>query len=108
MAYTTFGSEGAIATAMRPHGAGGSPFAVCSSSCCHVAPPSVVVKSPEPETAFGPSPPERKVQPLRRKSHSPANRRSGFVGSIVRPEHPVDRFLPLRMSCQLLPPSVVL
>src|SRR5262245_32814846 len=102
------GFDGAIVTARRPQGPGGSPFAVFSSSCSHVAPPSLVRNNPEPETAVGPSPPERKVQPLRRKSHKPAKRRSGFFGSIVRPEQPVDGFGPSRISFQVFPASVVL
>src|ERR1043165_8350909 len=54
------------------------------------------------------SPPERNVQPLRRKSHIPASSTSGFLGSIVTPEQPVDRLPPLSTSSQVLPPSVVL
>src|SRR5258705_8576232 len=71
-AYTTFGLDGATVTATRPHGLGGSPFAVLSSSCVQVAPPSVVLNRPLPLGAVGPSPPERNVHPLRRKSHMPA------------------------------------
>ena len=66
------GFEGATATAMRPHGFEGKPCALFSSSCVHDAPPSVLLKKPLPLTASGPSPPDRKVQPLRRKSHMPA------------------------------------
>src|SRR5580700_1921707 len=97
-----------MATSRRPHGAGGNPAAVFSSSTLQVAPPSSVRTRPEPDTPLGPSLPERKVQPLRRKSHSPAKRRSGLRGSIARPEQPVDRFAPFSTSAQLLPPSTVL
>src|SRR6266567_96581 len=70
-AYTTSGLEGATATATRPHGFTGSPVAAVLRSI-HVAPPSVVLNSAEALGAVGPSPPERNVQPLRRKSHMPA------------------------------------
>src|SRR5215470_11462251 len=100
--------EGAITVSTRPQGAGGSPLAVLSLSAFQVLPPSSLRKKPLPLGASGPSPPERKVQPLRRKSHMPANRRSGFFGSIARLEQPVERFEPFKMSVQVLPPSVVL
>src|SRR5207244_5392752 len=58
--------------------------------------------------ASGPSPPERKVHPLRRKSQRPAKSTSGFFESIDRPEQPVERLPPLRISDQVLPPSPVL
>src|SRR3954466_12018860 len=57
--------------------------------------------------ASGPSPPERNVQPLRRKSHMPASIASGFFGSIVTDEQPVDALLPLSTSDHDLPPSLV-
>ena len=56
----------------------------------------------------GVSPPERNVQPLRRKSQSPANSTSGFFGSIATVLQPVERFGPVRIRSQVLPPSVVL
>src|SRR6185503_2445500 len=71
-AYTTFGFDGATVTATRPHGLVGNPLAVLSSRDAHVAPPSVLLNRPLPLGAFGPSPPERNVHPLRRKSHIPA------------------------------------
>src|ERR1700739_3685029 len=107
-AYTRCGFEGAMATSRRPHGAGGRPGALVSFRALQVAPPSSVRYNPEPDTPFGPSLPERKVPPLRRKSHSPAKRRSGLRGSIARPEQPVDRFGPFSTSVQLFPPSTVL
>jgi len=61
-----------------------------------------------PEAASGPSPPERKVQPLRRKSHRPAITRSGLAGSSATDEQPVERLLPFRICVQVTPPSVVL
>ena len=53
-----------------------------ASSSVQVAPPSVDLKRPLPLGASGPSPPERNVQPLRRKSHMPAKISFGFFGSI--------------------------
>src|SRR5262245_7717551 len=107
-AYTTFGLDGATVTATRPHGFAGSPLALPPSSSVHVAPPSVVFQRPLPLVASGPSPPDRNVQPLRRKSHSPAKSVPGCWRSIEIIEQPVERFEPLRISFQLLPPSVVL
>src|SRR4051812_46166024 len=71
-AYTTSGFDGATATATRPHGLGGRPFAVLPSSSAHVVPPSVDLNRPLPLAASGPSPPDRNVQPLRRKSQRQA------------------------------------
>src|SRR6476661_1301919 len=107
-AYTRAGFEGAMTTADRPHGLAGNPLAVEASRSCHEWPPSSVTRSPLPLGTSGESPPERKVQPLRRKSHSAANRRSGFCGSMAIDEQPVDRLPPLRTSCHDAPPSVVL
>src|SRR5512147_3091408 len=67
-AYTTFGFDGATSTATRPHGPCGRPFALEASSRVHVAPPSVLFINALPLGASGPSPPDRNVQPLRRKS----------------------------------------
>src|SRR5215813_2126954 len=107
-AYTTFASEGAITTSTRPHGLAGMPLLVCELSSAQVLPPSAERKRLLPLFASGPSPPERKVQPARRKSHIPAKRTSGFAGSIARPEQPVERFEPASTRVQLFPPSVVL
>src|SRR5580704_14963893 len=104
-AYTTFESDGATSTSTRPHGPSGSPFAL-PSSFTHVAPPSALRKSALALGDSGVGPPERYVQPWRRKSHMPAKRTSGFLGSIVRPEQPVDRLLPRSTSDHVLPPSV--
>ena len=45
---------------------------------------------------------------LRRKSHIAANMMSGLAGSIFTSVQPVERFVPLRTCCHVLPPSVVL
>src|SRR5437879_4878993 len=82
-AYTTLGLDGATVTATRPHGFAGKPFAAFASNSVHDAPPSVLLKRPEPLGASGPLPPERNVHPCRRKSHIPAAIVSGFFGSIV-------------------------
>src|SRR5258705_71054 len=69
-AYTMRGSDGANTTSTRPHGAAGRPrFAVIGAQ---VLPPSVERYIPLALAAVGPSPPERNVKPLRRKSHIPA------------------------------------
>src|SRR5260370_30552579 len=104
----TFAFEGAMVTAIRPQGFAGSPFALFSSSSCHVAPPSVVLKKPLPLGAVGPSPPERNVQPLRRKSHMPAKSTLESCELIEIMEQPVERFAPFRTLFQVLPASVVL
>src|SRR5258708_21593394 len=71
-AYTTLGFDGATATATRPQGFGGRPAALVAVSSLHVAPPSVVLNKPLPLGASGRSPPERQVQPSRRRSHTPS------------------------------------
>src|SRR6266699_263783 len=71
-AYTTSGFDGATATATRPHGLGGNPAALVDDSSVHVAPPSALLNNPEALGAIALSPPERNVQPRRRKSQSPA------------------------------------
>src|SRR5712691_8567901 len=98
------GLDGATATSTRPHGLGGS---VCVTSV-HERPPSEVLYNPLPLCASGPSPPERNVQPLRRKSQRPAKSTSGFFESMESPEQPVERLPPLRISDQLLPLSLVI
>src|SRR5579871_2192464 len=103
-----FGSDGATATSIRPHGLLGRPFTAPTSSSCQLFPPSDVRNRALPLGLSGPSPPERKVHPFRRKSHSPAKSTSGFLGSIDSPLQPVERFFPVRMSDQLFPPSEVL
>src|SRR5258708_4078573 len=100
--------DGATVTAIRPYVFFGRPAAVLSSRDCQVVPPSVDLKGPLPLGAVGLSPPERKVQPLRRKSHMPANKMFGSLGFIEIIEQPVERFTPLRILFQFLPPSVVL
>src|SRR5215472_18275694 len=101
-AYTTLGFDGATATATRPHGFAGSPFALDVSNAVHVVPPSVLLNSPLALGLSGPSPPERKVHPFRRKSHMPAKRVLGDAGSIVISEHPVDALAPASTFVQLL------
>src|SRR6185437_6420521 len=85
----------------------GSPRPGCAVSSTHDLPPSSLRNSPLPEAAFGPSPPDRKVQPLRRKSHRLASSTLGLSGAMLRLPHPVEGLEPLSTSCQLLPPSVV-
>ncbi len=97
-----------MVTAMRPHGFAGNPLALLSSNSFQVAPPSAVWKKLLPLGAVAFSPPERKVQPLRRKSHMPAKRTFGSCELMEIIEQPVERFAPLRILFQLLPPSVVL
>src|SRR5512146_168141 len=97
-----------MATATRPHGLGGSPLASSPVNSVQVAPPSVLRNSPLAEGAVGPSPPERNVQPWRRKSHIPASKVPVAVGSIAIIEQPVDRLAPARTFVQVFPPSVVL
>src|SRR6266566_3597138 len=102
-AYTTAELEGAIATSTRPHGFGPNPF-----NSVQLWPPSVDLNSALALGASGPFPPERKVQPLRRKSQSPAKTTSGFFGSIATVLQPVERLGPVKIRSQVLPPSVVL
>src|SRR5687767_8299136 len=103
-----FESDGACTTSTRPHGFSGSPLFVFAVSSTQVLPPSAERNMPLPLNASGPSPPERNVHPLRRKSHMPANIRSGIFGSRLTPEQPVDAFAPFKISVQVLPPSTVL
>src|SRR5690348_11528731 len=103
-----FGLDGATDTATRPHGFVGRPLALLSCSSVHEAPPSLLLNRPEPLGASGPSPPERNVQPRRRKSHMPANSVLGFCGSRDSIEHPVEPLAPLSTLVHVLPPSVVL
>src|SRR5438876_2267244 len=105
--YTILLFEGAYSTSIRPYGLAGNPFLPASNSL-QFLPPSMERKMPLPLGASGPSPPERKVQPLRRKSHMPEYSTSEFCGSIVTEEQPVDRFLPLSIKLHVLPPSAVL
>src|SRR5713226_3696864 len=97
-----------MVTATRPQGFAGSPLALFSSSSFQVVPPSAVWKKPLPLGAVAFCPPERKVQPFRRKSHMPAKRTLGSCGFMEIIEQPVERFVPFRILLQLLPPSVVL
>src|ERR1700757_967027 len=97
-----------MATAMRPQGFAGSPLALFSSSSCQVRPPSVVLKKPLPLGDVRLSPPDRNVQPFRRKSHMPTKRTFGSSEFMEIIEQPVDGFEPFRILSQVLPPSVVL
>src|SRR5260370_16161529 len=90
IAYTTFGFDGAMVTAMRPHGFAGSPLALLSSISFQVDPPSVVWKKLLPLGAVALSPPEPKVQPLRRKSHMPPNRTFGSCELMEIIQQPVQ------------------
>src|SRR5437660_1841931 len=107
-AYTISGLDGASVTATRPQGLDGNPAALADVSSLHVAPPSVLLNSPEPLGAVALSPPERNVQPRRRKSHIPAYSVWGCDGSIDIIEQPVDRLAPLSTLVHVFPPSVVL
>src|SRR2546430_4648423 len=76
---------------------------VCSSDL--VAPPSVLLNSPEPLGAVALSPPERNVQPRRRKSHIPAYSVLGWAGSIdiIRSEeHTSELQSQSNLVCRLL------
>src|SRR2546425_9786850 len=105
-ASPTFGLDGATATATRPHGLDGSPFALLSS--VQDAPPSLLLNRPLPLGAVGPLPPERNVHPLRRKAHMPAKIGFRICGSSDSIEQPVQRFDPFSTFTHVLPPSVVL
>src|SRR5690606_14875025 len=107
-AYTIFGSDGAIASAIRPYGFSGRPALAPGVNSVQCAPPSREWNRPLPDGASADSPPERNSQPLRRKSHKLANSESGCFGSIATEAQPVDRFVPARTSDQCLPLSVVL
>src|SRR3981081_2755616 len=89
---------------MRPYGFGPRAF----ETSLHVLPPSADRTSALPLVASAPSPPERNVHPLRRKSQSAAKRTSGLPGSIERLEQPVERFGPRRTCDHVFPPSSVL
>src|SRR5260370_42662663 len=105
---TTVGFDGTILTAIRPHGFAGSPLALFSSSSFQVLPPSAVWKKALPLAALESSPPERNVQPFRRKSHIPANKTFESCELMEIIEQPVETFAPLSILFQVLPPSVVL
>src|SRR5215469_4286558 len=107
-AYTRDGFDGAYTTSTLPHGVLGRPLFDSAVIGAQLRPPSVEWKRPLADGASGPSPPERKVQPLRRKSHMPTRSSSGFEGFSVTDEQPVDGLAPLRASDQVRPPSVVL
>src|SRR6266853_2434773 len=95
-------------TATRPQGLAGSPLALFPSSSFQVDPPSVDWKRPLPLGAVEFSPPERNVQPLRRKSHMPANRVFESCELMEIIEQPVEALPPFRILFQVFPPSVVL
>src|ERR1019366_4962572 len=102
MAYTICVLEGATASAMRPYGFAGRPLLFASVSSVQCSPPSVDLNRPLP------SPPERNVQPWRRKSHIDANSVFGSSGLMLSMPQPVDPFLPASTFVQDLPPSIVL
>src|SRR5438309_2257934 len=97
-----------MVTAMRPKGFFGKPLLAASVTSVQVLPASAERNKPLPDGAFGPSPPERNVQPLRRKSHKLANSTPGSFGSMLIMAQPVDGLPPFRIKFQDLPPSVVL
>src|SRR6266849_8662769 len=102
MAYTTFGLDGATASAILPYGFSGRPSLFAAVSSVQWSPPSVVLNRPLP------GPPERKVQPWRRKSHMLAYSVFGSCGFAANMAQPLDPLVPASTFFQLLPPSVVL
>src|SRR5207248_10711437 len=102
------GFDGAIATASRPYGLFGKPLFASVVISVQVAPPSAERYKPLPDGLSGPSPPERNVQPFRRKSHMQAKSTLGSFGSLVTHDAPVEGFAPFKIRFQVLPPSVVL
>src|SRR2546423_1645289 len=96
-----------MATARRPYGFFGKPLLLSGVISDQVVPPSVERNNPLAEGLSGPLPPDRYSHPLRRKSHIAANITLGSFGSIAIEVHPVERFWPFSISCQVLPPSVV-
>src|ERR1700749_436894 len=103
-----FAFDGAIVTAIRPNGFFGKPLFAASVTSVQVLPPSAERYRPLAEGEAADSPPERKVQPLRRKSHSEANTTLESFGSSDTDAQPVDRFAPFNTCDQCAPPSVVL
>src|SRR5580700_10186279 len=99
LAYTTCGFAGATCTATRPHGFAGSPLLLLTS--LQWAPPSVDSNSPLP------GPPERNVQPCRRKSHIAAKMVFGSCLLRAIMAQPLEPFTPARTFFQVLPPSFV-
>src|SRR3954462_5429928 len=91
-------------TSIRPYGFEPRPF----GTSVHVFPPSALRRKALPLGASAPSPPDRNVPPLRRKSHRAAKSTSGFFGSIETLEHPVERFGPRKICDHVFPPSAVL
>src|SRR3989442_6340813 len=104
-AYPMSGFDGATATATRPHDFGGSPEPAATVRSVHVAPPSVVLKRLDALGAVALSPPERNVQPRRRKPHMPAYSVPGRHGSIASIAQPAEAFVPFSTSLHVLPPS---
>src|SRR3954469_14314143 len=100
--------DGAIETATRPNGFLGNPLFAVSETSVHDLPPSAERNNPLADGAVGDSPPERNVQPLRRKSQSDANTTLESFGSSVTDAQPVERFAPFNTWFQCAPPSVVL
>src|SRR5690349_15794075 len=94
--------------ASRPYGFFGKPLLFSGVTSVQVAPPSFERNKPLADAAVGPSPPERNVQPFRRKSQVQASSEFGLPGSIAMVEQPVDRFPPFKIWFQVFPPSVVL
>src|SRR5512135_2294056 len=103
-----FEFEGATVTAMRPKGFSGKPLFAAAVTSVQCAPPSPERYRPLPDFAVGDSPPERNVQPLRRKSQRPAKMTSGWSASMLIEAQPVDRLPPLSTRFQCAPPSGVL
>ena len=98
-AYTTFGFDGEIATAIRPHGPGTIPSA--SVILRKVSPPSRVRYSPLP------GPPDLKSYAVRRWSYIATNILSGLRGSTWMSATPVF-WSTYSFRSQVRPMSVVL
>src|SRR5437016_12824987 len=99
LAYTTFGFEGATATATRPQGFSGRPLLLVSFRSVQCSPPSVETYNPLP------GPPERNVQPCLRKSQREAKIVLGASGLMAIRPQPVEPFGPARTFLHVLPPS---
>src|ERR1041385_6968525 len=102
MAYTTFGFDGATASAIRPYGFSGKPGLLAGAISVQLSPPSVDLKSPLP------GPPERHVPTWWRKSHMDASIVLGSCAFAASMAHPVEPLAPARTFFHVLPPSLVL
>src|SRR5215510_10669421 len=88
IAYTTCGFDGATARAILPYGFSGRPLLLLCVSSVQCSPLSVDLKRPLP------GPPERKVQPCRRKSHMAAYMVFPSAALIDIIAHPLEPLAP--------------